>query len=91
MIHKEHNGRAVRKFTLLLTIMLFAVTPTLGEGLLPALVDVYGVAMPSIGETLGRYADSETAEADGNAEGEPSLQADIPENEPAPAEGSDAE
>ena len=42
-------------------------------------------------ESVEAAEEAETAEADGNAEGEPSLQADIPENEPAPAEGSDAE
>ena len=37
-----------------------------GEGLLPALSDVYGVAMPSLGDVLKRYADSEEKEANGS-------------------------
>ena len=36
------------------------------EGLLPSLSDVYGVAMPSLGDVLNRYADSEEKEESGS-------------------------
>ena len=36
------------------------------EGILPPLTETVGIAMPSLGEALGRYPDSETENADGS-------------------------
>jgi len=47
-------------------IILFAVTTAHAEGLLPSLTETVGIALPSLGEALGRYPDEETVNGDGS-------------------------
>ena len=53
--------------TFLLAMIFLPMTCSVrGEGILPSLTDTVGIAMPSLGEALGRYPDSETDNADGS-------------------------
>ena len=57
------------KRILILFIVLVVLLPAAArgeeQGLLPSLTDAFGVPMPSLGDVLHRYPDSETKEADG--------------------------
>lgn len=56
-----------RVFIILLVMAIMTGTATIhAEGLLPSLTETVGIAMPSLGEALGRYPDSETENADGS-------------------------
>ena len=56
-----------RILVLFVVLMLLLPVAVQGEeqGLLPSLADAFGVPMPSLGDVLHRYPDSETKEADG--------------------------
>ncbi len=54
------------KSLIILIALFFAVTATFAEGLLPSLSETVGVGMPSLGEALQRYPDSETENEDGS-------------------------
>lgn len=54
-------------FCIIVSFVVCFITLTVySEGLLPSLTDVYGVPMPSLGEALNRYADSEEKQEDGS-------------------------
>lgn len=57
-----------RIFILFIILMLLLPVAVRGEeqGLLPSLADAFGVSMPSLGDVLHRYPDSETKESDGS-------------------------
>ena len=52
--------------TVFVIIVLIAVLPVQAAGLLPSLTETVGIAMPSLGEALGRYPDEETENGDGS-------------------------
>lgn len=52
--------------TAIIVIYIFGVATIYAEGLLPSLSDTVGIAMPSLGEALQRYPDSETENDDGS-------------------------
>lgn len=51
---------------ILATILLLIVQITYAEGVLPSLAETVGIAMPSLGEALQRYPDSEMENEDGS-------------------------
>ena len=53
-------------FSLLMAVLLPAVSSAEEGGLLPSLTETVGVAMPSLGEALGRYPDEEIENGDGS-------------------------
>ncbi len=53
-------------YLLLIIAIVFSFTSVHAEGLLPSLSDTVGIAMPSLGEALQRYPDSETENDDGS-------------------------
>ncbi len=50
----------------LLMMIFLPVSSTAEDGLLPSLTETVGIAMPSLGEALQRYPDSETENEDGS-------------------------
>lgn len=52
--------------TAVVMIFLFGISGANAEGLLPSLSETVGVAMPSLGEALQRYPDTESKENDGS-------------------------
>lgn len=60
--------RSIRRIiiTALSFLYLFGGTSIYAEGLLPSLSETVGIAMPSFGEALHRYPDSETENEDGS-------------------------
>ena len=56
-----------KHFIIVITlVILFSISTVQAEGLLPSLTETVGIAMPSLGEALGRYPDSETENSDGS-------------------------
>ncbi len=51
---------------LLIVVLSFSFVSAHAEGLLPSLSETVGIAMPSLGEALQRYPDSETENDDGS-------------------------
>ena len=60
--------RAIRLIVALAITMayIFGMASVFAEGLLPSLSETVGIAMPSLGEALQRYPDSETENEDGS-------------------------
>ena len=59
--------KAIVSLMIVLMVMIFLpVSSTAEGGLLPSLTETVGIAMPSLGEALGRYPDEETDNEDGS-------------------------
>lgn len=52
--------------TMMVTALLFSAQAVYAESILPSLSEMIGVAMPSLGEALKKYPDSETENEDGS-------------------------
>ena len=63
----KKNSMFIRSIALLLTAtVLFFAQGVYAEGGLPAFSEIAGHAMPSLGEALQRYPDTETENEDGS-------------------------
>ena len=63
---KNHRTTRLLIATVLIVEYIFGVATIYAEGLLPSLSETVGIAMPSLGEALQRYPDSETENEDGS-------------------------